>query len=73
MDDNSGYYYRVAAALLVATIAAIDLLLLFVWGRDATISAIVSQWFQRLPFLPYWFAFGDGALLYHLVFYCRTR
>lgn len=53
------------AHVLIAILA--DFWLQYAYGPDATISYLMRQWFDRWGMLPYLFAFGLGALFFHLL------
>jgi hypothetical protein len=60
---------RVTACFLVAVIVlviAYDLLALWTWGADATISRVLGHLGRRWPVFPYLVAFSMGALFGHL-------
>lgn len=62
------FWVRLAVVGGVCLVAAIDLLLLFRYGPDATISVVLRKLSANFPILPYLIAFGMGAFLYHIIY-----
>lgn len=65
---ESEFWVRFVIILGVSLIAAFDLLLLFRYGPDATISVVLRKLSANFPILPYLIAFGMGAFLYHIIY-----
>jgi len=68
MTNEVQHWVRVGIVIIVAVIAAFDLLLLYRYGPDGTISVTLRQWGRDFPILPYLIAFGMGAFVYHIAY-----
>ena len=66
--DDTRFWVTVFLVSTFSQACVLDLLLLFLRGPDATMSAIIRDWFGQWPALPLIFAFGCGALTYHLAY-----
>jgi hypothetical protein len=66
-DPETSYWVKTAIVIAIALIGAFDLMLLFRYGRKATISCVIAESCKNFPMLPYILAFGMGAFLYHLL------
>ena len=68
MNDDTRFWVVVFVLSTVGQSGLLDLLLLVWHGPDATISAVVREWCQGVPALPYVLAFGAGAFVYHVAY-----
>ena len=66
--SETEFWIRLSIVVFIVAIGAIDLLLLFRYGPDATISVVLRKLAANFPILPYLIAFGMGAFLYHITY-----